>query len=400
MSKVNEEARNKRHNKFYSIYAARPKIGKLKSRISQARRSLTAYTPVIVAPGAAPAEKTVYSYRKFAKKMSVMVLAFFLLTSFDIGRASMDAGAGWQIDLPENALALNSRIGLIADNEGYLMKSMPLSGEATYAVDRGEEVKYMVQAGDSLSVIAYRFGLSQNTLLAVNGMSNANFLKSGQELTIPQKDGAFIEVESGDTLESLVEDFEGDLVLTKQINEIGDDYVIQEGQEIFVVGGDVAINYLDSIAPTYTASTYTYSNTYNAYDVGTSYVNTQVDTTYASADFVYPCAGGLTQGYYAGHYAYDIADRSRPPIVAVSGGTVITAAYGWNGGYGNYVIIDHGNGYKTLYAHMEELYVSEGDWVGMGDTVGKMGNTGRVYGATGIHLHFEISYNGVNTLII
>lgn len=396
MSQVNKEARNKRHEKFYSIYSASPKSGKLKHGLSRVRRYLSSYSPA--AHAGVPIEKvSIKTYKDFAKKMIVFTLAFFMLTSFDIGRASVDSGAGWQLDFEENAMALNSEIGLIADQEGYLMKSMPLSGEATYAVDRVEDVTYMVQSGDTLSVVAYRFGLSQNTLLAVNDMSNANYLKSGQELKIPPRDGAYIEVEDGDTLAGLVSDFEGDLDLTKEVNEIGDDYVVQEGEELFVVGEDVAVNYLAAIAPVYTTttSTYTYTTDYNASDVGTSYANTEVITSYASADFVYPTIGGLTQGYYAGHYAYDIADRSKPAIVAISDGTVITAAYGWNGGYGNYVIIDHGNGYKSLYAHMEELYVSEGEWVSMSTAIGKMGNTGRVYGATGIHLHFEVSYNGV-----
>lgn len=105
--------------------------------------------------------------------------------------------------------------------------------------------------------------------------------------------------------------------------------------------------------------------------------------------------GQITNGYKAGHYALDIADRSKPPIWASRGGTVITAEYGWNGGYGNYIIIDHGDGYQTLYAHNEELYVSEGEQVVKGQVISKMGNTGRVYGATGIHVHYECVSDGV-----
>jgi murein DD-endopeptidase MepM/ murein hydrolase activator NlpD len=65
------------------------------------------------------------------------------------------------------------------------------------------------------------------------------------------------------------------------------------------------------------------------------------------------------------------------------------------GGYGNHVIIDHGNGYKTLYAHMDYLTVSQGQYVSQGEAIGRMGATGRVYGRTGIHLHFEVHQNGV-----
>ena len=105
--------------------------------------------------------------------------------------------------------------------------------------------------------------------------------------------------------------------------------------------------------------------------------------------------GQITNGYKSGHYALDIADRSKPPIWATRDGVVITAEYGWNGGYGNYIIIDHGDGFQTLYAHNEELYVAEGDNVTKGQVISKMGNTGRVYGATGIHVHYECVSDGV-----
>ena len=108
-----------------------------------------------------------------------------------------------------------------------------------------------------------------------------------------------------------------------------------------------------------------------------------------------PTSGNVTQGYRKGHYALDIAERGRPPIWAAADGVVETAAYGWNSGFGNYVIIDHKNGYKTLYAHNTELYVKPGDTVKKGQAIAKMGNTGRVYGATGIHLHYECHLEGI-----
>ena len=80
------------------------------------------------------------------------------------------------------------------------------------------------------------------------------------------------------------------------------------------------------------------------------------------------------------------------PVVASDGGTVVTATY--NDGYGNYVIIDHGNGYQTLYAHMSGLAVGAGQTVSQGQTVGYLGATGR---ATGTHCHFEVFINGERT---
>lgn len=396
MSTVNEEARKTRHEKFFSIYSPSPVMGKIKNGISKARRYLSSYTPVKTAPTVAFAESVeiLHTPKRFAKNMVLLTLVFFMITSFDIGRASFDSSEG-QSTFNEDVLTLDSDISLLADQEGYLVKAMPMSGEATYQLNRTEKVAYTVQSGDTLSVIAYRFGISQESVMAANDMTNANYLKSGKELAIPPRDGAYIEVKNGDTLESLVEKFAGDIVLTKEINGIGDDNVVTEGDNLFIAGEEVAEKYITSIKPVYTASTASTYTNYSSSDVGTSYLNVDVEITYASADFVYPTTGNFTQGYHSGHYAYDIADRSQPPIVAVSNGLVVTTAYGWNGGYGNYVVIDHQNGYKTLYGHMEELYVSEGDYVGMGEAIGKMGNTGRVYGATGIHLHFEISYNGV-----
>jgi murein DD-endopeptidase MepM/ murein hydrolase activator NlpD len=112
--------------------------------------------------------------------------------------------------------------------------------------------------------------------------------------------------------------------------------------------------------------------------------------------FIRPTRGIITQGYKRGHYALDIADASKPPVWAAGSGTVIKASSGtWGGGYGNHVIIDHGNGMQTLYAHLDYLDVSNGDYVSQGAVIGRMGRTGRVYGRTGIHLHFEVRKNGV-----
>ena len=99
--------------------------------------------------------------------------------------------------------------------------------------------------------------------------------------------------------------------------------------------------------------------------------------------------------------AIDIGDRSQPPVWAAGGGKVIKVvnncdrvSYGCGGGYGNNVIVDHGNGLKTLYAHLEYTSVSVGDQVAQGTVLGKMGRSGNVRGATGIHLHFEVQLNG------
>ena len=99
----------------------------------------------------------------------------------------------------------------------------------------------------------------------------------------------------------------------------------------------------------------------------------------------------ITQGYSFYHKAIDIANGGGGPILAADSG--IVTASGWDGsGYGNRVIVDHGNGSRTLYAHLRVLNVTEGQSVNRGDMLGEMGSTGR---STGTHLHFEIRQDSV-----
>ena len=111
----------------------------------------------------------------------------------------------------------------------------------------------------------------------------------------------------------------------------------------------------------------------------------------ASGSFAWPTSGTITQNFAWYHPGLDIANKAAPNVVAADSGKVVYAGC-INWGYGCHVIIDHGNGYKTLYAHFQKIYVSLGQNVGRGNLIGQMGSTGR---STGTHTHFEISKNGV-----
>ena len=107
---------------------------------------------------------------------------------------------------------------------------------------------------------------------------------------------------------------------------------------------------------------------------------------YGSGVFQWPLAGWLTQGYRYDHRAIDIAAPSGTSVLAADRGVVVRA--GWNQqGYGLFVIIDHNIDYVTLYAHLNEVLVQEGQVVAQGELIGKVGSTGN---STGPHLHFEI----------
>ena len=137
-----------------------------------------------------------------------------------------------------------------------------------------------------------------------------------------------------------------------------------------------------------------------AYGTKEKYGKTYKGGKYATGRFIWPVpyTRNITQhfGSAGGHGALDISENGihRKNIVASDGGTVVTAAYRKGtsyGSYGKYIVIDHGGGYQTLYAHCDELLVSPGDIVEQGQVIGLVGNTGR---STNSHLHFEIQING------
>lgn len=319
----------------------------------------------------------------------VVVLCTVLLIINSVNPSlAYDMGGSYNSEVYDN-LAVNTDLSFYSDQDGYITKTMPSDGEARY-LNRGHEfVTHEIQQGDTLSVIAYRYDLSMNTILWANpSLGSGNYLKLGESIKIPPADGYGVKVKSGDTTSKLVEKHEGNLDETLVYNDLTSDSSLAIGDELFIVDGEKPYEYYATTTTRNTTTTANYANT-------TRVASSQVVSAPNSNGWIRPTSGSLTQGYRWGHYAYDIADRSQPPIVSVESGTITRADYGWNGGYGNMVEIDHGNGYKTLYAHMEELYVVAGDEVQQGTVIGKMGNTGRVYGATGIHLHFELIKDGV-----
>ncbi len=117
------------------------------------------------------------------------------------------------------------------------------------------------------------------------------------------------------------------------------------------------------------------------------------DITPSSAGFTWPTSGQITSGFGPRwgrmHQGLDVAAPTGRPITAAKSGKVIVA--GWSGGYGNLVVIDHGGGLSTAYAHQSRIAVKVGDPVTQGGLIGYIGSTGH---STGPHLHFEVRVNG------
>lgn len=235
-------------------------------------------------------------------------------------------------------------------------------------------VTYVVQAGDSVSSIAERFEITPETIVWANGSleSTPDLLVIGQELIILPISGVYHTVIRGDTVESIAQKYqvEPQVILDSPYNQLVEPVVLQPGQKLVVPGG---------VKPYVPRAVYVY--------------NGPIPETAnrGTGSFGWPTTGWISQKYWSGHRAIDIAGYKGTPIKAADSGFVIKA--GWSeAGYGNHVIIDHRNGFKTLYAHFTSYVVNVGDSVKKGQIIGFMGSTGK---STGPHLHLEIIKDGV-----
>lgn len=269
---------------------------------------------------------------------------------------------------------------------GGTILGKPIIGPGvSVATTRSQNITYIVDAGDTLSGIAYQFGVSVATILWENNLGVRAVLQPGNKLIIPPTTGLYHTVKRGDNLSKIAKLYDAkveDIVKFNRLKEDGTDLKI--GERVMVPDGVKPAEQAVARAPRTTQS-------FNV--VARPQASSQMPST---RGFVWPSAGRVVTQYYGWkHHAMDIAGGGMgTAIYATKAGTVITSQCGWNGGYGCYVALDHGGGVRSLYAHNSRLLVSVGDWVEAGQTIALMGNTGNVRGVTGIHLHFEIVING------
>jgi murein DD-endopeptidase MepM/ murein hydrolase activator NlpD len=243
---------------------------------------------------------------------------------------------------------------------------------------RDSVVTYKVQPGDTLSSIALKFGVTEETIQWQNDLTKDALLKPEQKLEIPPVTGMVHKVKRGETIHSIAKEYQVDpqQIVNWPFNSFINDetFALAVGQLLIVPEG---IKPKASPPPSYLARRQQQTPSAGAVS--------------ATGAFVWPTSGGITQYFVWYHPAIDIANKSAPAILAADSGRVILVRYDkWS--YGHHVIVDHGNGFTTLYAHMSNIYVSEGQTVARGNALGQMGTTGR---SSGIHLHFEIRINGV-----
>ena len=254
-----------------------------------------------------------------------------------------------------------------------------ITSNTTYTIN-----DYAVQPGDALFSIASQYKIKPETLLWANNdtlKGSPDSLRVGQVLKVPPVDGVYYKVQAGDTLASIAKKFSASLDdilnwpgnsidLTNQQVNPGDYVMVPGGKEklvVWVVPSVVSSGALNSAG-----------NPCGPGPVGNG--------------FIWPTGNHYLSGnnFWSGHPGIDIAAGLGAPVWAAAG-TVTIAQGGWNGGYGNVVMIDHNNGYLTVYGHLSQINVSACEGVAAGQGIGLAGSTGN---STGPHLHFEIRLNG------
>lgn len=241
---------------------------------------------------------------------------------------------------------------------------------------RDKIINYEVQEGDTIKSISAKFGVDEDTLRWQNGLVGDR-IKIGQNLEILPVTGIAHKVAKGDTVYSIARryDIESQAIVDFPFNTFSNDETFE-----LAIGQIVIVP--DGVKPAAVPSAPRIRQ-----------ITPDAGTVVASGQFAWPTAGTLSQRFAWYHKGLDIANRGAPAVLAADSGRVLVAGWPDNSGYANRVIIDHGNGFRTLYAHLSRIYVVQGQSVTRGAAIGQMGCTGR---CTGTHLHFEIIQNGVH----
>lgn len=225
-----------------------------------------------------------------------------------------------------------------------------------------------VVAGETVDSIARHYGLKTATVIQTNGLNSYGLIRPGQKLQILPVDGILYKTRKGDTVTKIAKTYQSDAAQIAEFNRLPDWGTLDVGVELVLPGGKMPAPPKPKVtAPAYIPP------------------SPQRDTAIGKLLWPTGCTR-ITQYYKRSHLGLDIACPIRTPIYAAESGVVIFS--GWNrGGYGNMVVIDHGDSLYTRYAHATKLLVKAGDTVKRGDAIALMGSTGR---STGSHLHFEV----------
>lgn len=223
--------------------------------------------------------------------------------------------------------------------------------------------EYKVKKGDTLSLIAKNFGVSMDTICGSNALISYDNISEGASLKIPSREGMIIKMGKGETIASVSKKYKVNVHRVLAENRIKNPDFISENDSIFIPDAkpqNVMSGFIWPVS------------------------NRQITAGYGWR------RDPFGSGVYEFHQGLDI--RANYEWVKASKYGMVSYS-GWLGGYGMAVVIAHPNGWKTLYAHLSQILVKNGQYVKQGQIVARSGNTGR---STGAHLHFEVIKNGAH----
>lgn len=287
---------------------------------------------------------------------------------------------------PETAMNLQKEADKFGSDLGIDQIVDESESKLTKDNERSEAISYKVEPGDTVSSIANKFGISVNTILWENNLSSSGVIHPGDTLQILPVSGVSHKVSSGENISYIANKYDvstNDILTANNISNVN---TLKIGQKLIIPGAS-------KVSTTRVASTPSPSSASS----GSSGIDVIKDlikpkpATPSSDKMLWPTVGHrITQYYSWRHTGLDIANKTGTPLYASEGGTVEYS--GWSTGYGYNVLVNHGGGKKTRYAHASKLYVKKGDTVEKGESLAAMGSTGW---STGPHIHFEVIINGV-----
>lgn len=277
--------------------------------------------------------------------------------------------------LPQDITSLVSGSGAVT--KPTIITGADIPTASNVPSNRTEIVQYTVQPGDVIGVIASQYGVSVETILWANNLTARSYIRPGDILKILPTSGVVHTVKKGDTVSKIARLYdapEAEIINANRLQEGGKDIVV--GEDLIVPGGEKP-------QPVYVAPR---NPTFSSIAAPLPSI-----TAPAGSGYLWPAGvRRITQYFGLRHDGVDIGGPLGTPLYAARAGVVNTSKCGWNGGYGCYIILDHGDGVQTLYGHAADLFVAVGDEVAQGQNIASMGSTGN---STGPHVHFEVRIN-------
>jgi murein DD-endopeptidase MepM/ murein hydrolase activator NlpD len=255
----------------------------------------------------------------------------------------------------------------IIQDSALLSVTGPLGSIADVVERKTDSISlYVVREGDTLSAVATIFDVSINTIRWANNLNRSTIIRPGQVLVILPVSGINYITKKGDTIQSIAKEFKGDADEILNFNGLSSGVVLTAGTTIIIPNGEgEALSNASSGRVVRGSGGPSYRGYYSR-----------------------PITGGRQSQGLHGYNGVDLATYCGAPVLAsASGDVIISRPFGWNGGYGVYVVIAHSNGTQTLYAHLSSVIVSQGWRVVQGQVLGYVGSTGL---STGCHVHFEV----------